>query len=110
MNKVLGYLPIFIFVCYCVLLLALLGSVQWYYDNARLIEDIDFIACLVMLIHALFNWNSYHYFAKSSFITIIALALYHIIYYNFVMSNYVYYYFYTNILASNWIYGIIKSK
>jgi len=110
MNKVLGYLPVFIFISYCVLLLSMLGNLEWYYRNVNLIEDIDFVACVVMLIHALFKFNSYHYFAKSSFITIIVLSLYHVIYYNFSMINYVYYYFYINILASNIIYGIIKNK
>jgi len=88
----------------------MLGSVQWYRETADLIEEIDFWLCIVMITHALFNWNSYHYFSKSSLLTIIALALYHIIYYNFDMTNYVYYYFYINILAVNWIYCIIKSK
>jgi len=108
MNKVLGYLPIAICVWYVLALLMLLFRLDFYKDIYLTADTIESYCCFVVLIHGLFNWNSYTDFAKSSCVTIVALALINIVqpYFN----NQTYFYFYINILAANFIYGIIKSR
>ena len=109
LNQILKHLPVVIYFGYVFLLLSILFDLKWFLEAYATIEIVDFILCVIVLLHALFHFKEYPTFSKSSLLTILLLSIYHIVYYNFDLSDTVYYTIYISILLSNAVYGIFKA-
>ena len=108
LSKILRHLPVVIYFGYVLLLLTVFFNLTWYLEYNNAIELVDFVLCVIMILHALFNFNTYSVFAKSSLLTIIALAVYHSIYYTIEIQNFDYYAIYIIILLSNFAYIVFR--
>jgi hypothetical protein len=106
-NKLLRQLPIVIYNGYVFLLLSILFCLEWFYKYNTQIEYIDYMLCTIMVVHFILDFKNYSTFAKSSFFTIMALAIYHLIYYAVCIDNFYYYTIYIIILLSNLAYNVL---
>ncbi len=106
-NKILRQLPIVIYFWYVFLLLSILFCLDWVNKYNRQIEFLDYVLCTIMVVHFVFDYKNYSTFAKSSFVTILILAVYHLIDYNINIQNFDYYATYIIILLSNLAYNLL---